>query len=41
MKARKMLSHAFANDVFMKIENESLQKNLEKIFYDFYETEVL
>jgi Fe-S cluster assembly protein SufD len=40
-KARKMLSHAFANDVFMKIENESLQKNIEKIFYDFYETEVL
>jgi hypothetical protein len=41
MKARKMLSHAFANDVFMKIENGKIQKSIEKIFYDFYETEVL
>jgi Fe-S cluster assembly protein SufD len=41
MKARKMLSHAFANDIFMKIENTKIQKSITKIFHDFYEVDVL
>ncbi|MFZ4714395.1 MAG: Fe-S cluster assembly protein SufD [Bacteriovoracaceae bacterium] len=40
-KAKKMLSHAFANDVFMKIGNEFLEKKMEKFFFDHYEKEVL
>lgn len=40
-KAKKMLSHAFANDVFMKINHPWIEKKIAKMFYEHYEKDVL
>lgn len=40
-KAKTMLSHAFANDVFMKIENSLMESRINKVFFEIFGKEVL